>query len=261
MLSDDHRQRFGGVARLYGTGALEALQAAHVAVVGIGGVGTWAVEALARSGVGTLTLVDLDDVCVTNTNRQLAATSTTIGRSKVDVMADRAQQIAPECVIHRRVEFFDADSSDALLTEGPRIDWVVDAIDAVPAKALLLAQCAAREIGVVTCGGAGGRTDPTQVRAGTLAATGGDPLLKAVRKMLRSRHGVADGAAIWDTPAVYSTERPRFPGRDGEVCDTPDAGAPLRLDCATGFGTAAFGTGAFGLAAAGIVVSALAARR
>lgn len=252
--------RFGGIARLYGTGALERLAAAHVAVVGVGGVGSWAVEALARSGVGRITLIDLDDLCVTNTNRQLPAMTGTIGRAKVEVMAERVRAIAPHTRVEAHVEFFTAETAPTLFDPG--WTWAVDAIDDVDAKCLLLASCHQAGVPVVASGGAGGRIDPTQVRIADLSATGADPLLRRVRKILRREHGFrAFDGTPWGIPTVCSPERPRFPWSDGTVCERPelDVPSPLRLDCNSGFGTASFVTATFGFSAASHVVSAIAA--
>lgn len=251
----DEDPRFGGVGRLYGEAGLARLKSAHVAIVGIGGVGSWAVEALARSGVGALTLIDLDDICITNTNRQIHALEGQVGRSKVEAMADRVQLIHPECTVTPVQEFFTQKTAEDLL--GPeterRFDCVLEAIDRPRLKALMLAMCRARGIGAVTVGGAGGRRDPASIRRADLTATVQDGLLRETRKRLRRQYGF-DPQGPWDIPAVYSVEKAVYPTADGRVCDTPEARRSLRIDCATGFGTAAFVTGAFGLAAAASVV-------
>ena len=164
---DAYTARFGGIARLYGDDGLEKLRAAHVCVVGIGGVGSWTAEALARSGVGNLTLIDLDEVCLTNTNRQIHALKDSIGKAKVQEMDKRIRGINPDCTVETRVEFFTEQTSDSILAT--RYDYVVDAIDGVSNKSLLLAQCRAREIPVITCGAAGGRRDSTAVCVADLA--------------------------------------------------------------------------------------------
>jgi len=233
---------------------MDRLAGAHVMVVGVGGVGSWAVEALARSGVGTLSMVDLDDVCITNTNRQIPATTSTVGRPKVEVLRDRVLDIAPSCAVHPHAMFYD-DATAASLLDG-RPDWVIDAIDSLDAKAHLIAACAERGLRVVVSGGAGGRVDATRVRLGTLDATGGDGLLRATRRRLRD---VAPWLHFRGVAAVYSDERQRFPGVDGEVCAARDAASALRLDCASGFGAVSFVTGTFGLFAASHVVSSIAA--
>src|SRR5208282_3108152 len=179
----DFETRFGGIARLYGRSGLEKLRAARVCVVGVGGVGTWAAEALARSGVGALTLVDLDEVCASNINRQLHALTGTVGRAKVEVMAERIRAINPECRVTAEPKFFNEQSAAELL--GPRFDFVLDAIDSVTNKVLLLAGCRQRNLPVVACGGAGGRRDGTRVRTADLDLVSHDRLLAEVRKKLR----------------------------------------------------------------------------
>jgi tRNA threonylcarbamoyladenosine dehydratase len=248
--------RFGGVVRLYGRASKDRFRSARVLIIGIGGVGTWVAEALARSGIGHLGLMDMDDVCVTNTNRQLHAVADAIGRSKTSAMADRLRAIHPEIVLTEWTEFFSSSNQDQVR----RDDWdmVVDAIDAVPAKCQLLAHCRSRGLPVVTCGGAGGKRDGTQVRVADLARTIQDPLLRQVRKRLRKEHGFPAGETeSFGIPAVYSAEPPVFPWADGTVCPSPEEGSSLRLDCSSGFGTAAHVTGAFGLAAAGVVLREL----
>lgn len=257
----DHQERFGGVARLYGPAGLERLRQAHVAIVGLGGVGSWTSEALARSGLGTLTLVDLDDVCVTNTNRQISALTETIGRPKVDVLAERARSIQPEITVHARAQFFTATNATGVL--GARFDCVVDAIDSPSLKALLIASCRARGLPVVTVGGAGGRRDPTCIRVADLASTTHDPLLAEVRRLLRRDHGFPRGNAAFGVECVFSTEALRYPPNSGLA----DAGAEICSDwhargassCERRFGTACFVTGAFGFAVAARSVALLVA--
>lgn len=257
-LSDDSVARFGGLGRLFGAAALPRLHAAHVTIVGVGGVGSWVVEALARSGIGALTLVDLDDVCVTNTNRQLHALADTVGRPKVAVLAERVRAINPECRVTERAEFFTAQSGGRLLAE--RCDWLVDAIDGMSNKALLLASCVERGQPVLSIGGAGGRRDATRIRVGDLGESQGDELLRQVRKKLRRDHGFARGEGnAYGIPCVYSNEKPVFPWADGTCATEPEPGSSLKLDCASGFGTGVFVTGAFGFAAAGEVVRRIAA--
>lgn len=157
-MDESYTQRFGGIGRLYGAAALSRLASAHVAIVGVGGVGSWVVEALARSGVGELTLIDMDDVCITNTNRQLPAMAHTLGHAKVDVLATRVAEINPGCRVHRVVEFLLESNVDRLLA--PQFDFVVDAIDRTSIKALILAKCRARGLPVITSGSAGGGATP-----------------------------------------------------------------------------------------------------
>lgn len=259
-LSADYLDRFGGVARLVGRAGLERLHAAHVCVVGVGGVGSWVVEGLARSGVGALTLVDLDDVCVTNVNRQLPALDGQIGRPKVTVLAERVRLINPECRVEVIHEYFTASSAARLLAS--RFDFVVDAIDRMSHKAFLIAACRERGVPVVTIGAAGGRQDATKIHAGDIGEAS-DELLRQVRKRLRRDHGFSSGSQKGITRmgvrCVWSNESPVFPWSDGTCAAQPEPGSNLKLDCESGFGTAVFVTGTFGLVAAGEVVRALAA--
>lgn len=258
-MSGDYEARFGGIGRLLGRTALPRLQAAHVCVVGVGGVGSWAVEGLARSGVGALTLVDLDDVCVTNVNRQLPALDGQIGRPKVEVLAERVQLINPACRVAAVTEFFTAASAERMLAPG--FDYVVDAIDGMTNKALLIASARQRGLPILTVGGAGGKSDPTQLRSGDLGEAWGDDLLRLVRRKLRRDHGYPAGEHVrFSVRCIWSAEHPVYPWADGTCNAEPEPGGRLKLDCASGFGTAVFVTGAFGLAAAGEVVRALAQR-
>ena len=258
-LSRDYLDRFGGVGRLFGAASLARLQAAHVAVLGLGGVGSWVVEGLARSGVGALTLVDLDDVCVTNVNRQLPALDGQIGRPKVTVLAERIRLINPECQVECAHEFFTESTASRLLAEA--FDYVVDAVDRMSHKALVIAGCRDRGLPVLSIGAAGGRRDATRIHAGDIGEAS-DELLRQVRKKLRRDHGFSAGAHRGITrmgvPCVWSSEPPVFPWADGTCGAVPEPGSNLKLDCETGFGTAAFVTGAFGLVAAGEVVRRLA---
>lgn len=257
-IANDHVARFGGLARLYGAAALPRLAAAHVGVIGVGGVGSWTVEALARSGVGRLTLIDLDDVCLTNVNRQLPALDGTVGRPKVEVLAERVRLIHPGCEVVVRAEFFTVATAARLLAPG--YDFVVDAVDRMSVKALIIAGCQERGYPVVTCGSAGGRRDPGAVRVDDLGRAGHDELLRQVRRRLRREHGYARGEnQVYGVPSVFSPEPPVFPQPDG-TCGfgRPEEAAGVRLDCAGGYGAASFVTGVFGLLAAGVVVGRLA---
>lgn len=246
--------RFDGIGRLYSPAGLGRLQAAHVAVVGIGGVGCWAAEALARSGVGEITLVDLDEVCVSNINRQLHALEGTVGRAKVGVMAERIRAINPGAVVHARQEFFTESTAAELLV--PAYDYVIDAIDSTAHKCLLIARCRGRGTPVVVVGGAGGRVDPTAIRVVDLARSTHDRLLEAVRSRLRKEYGFPRGGALFGVDCVCSIERAVYPGSEGEGCAPREPG--LRLNCEGGYGSACHVTGAFGFAAAGHVIGRLA---
>lgn len=249
----DYYTRFGGIGRLYGAAGLEKIRGMHACVVGVGGVGSWSVEALARTGVGRLTLIDLDDVCLSNVNRQLPAMDGEVGKLKVDVLAERCLRIHPDCQIHAEATFFTDSTAERLLSGG--YDVVIDAIDAVSNKCRLIAECRQRGIPLVTVGGAGGRKDPTAVKVEDLSRTIGDPLLAKVRKQLRRDHDFPrERRWKFKVPCVYSDEPPVFPWGDGSVCATKEEGSSLRLNCDQGFGTASFVTGTMGFTAASVAV-------
>jgi tRNA threonylcarbamoyladenosine dehydratase len=248
-------RRFGGIGRLYGTAGLERLGRAHVCVVGLGGVGSWTVEALARSGIGELTLVDLDDVCISNVNRQLHALEGQLGKPKVEVLARRIQAINPDCAVHPLQCFFLKSNAEEILR--PNFDAVVDAIDAPSLKCLLIALCRKREIAVVTAGGAAGRRDPTAIEVTDLAFSSHDRLLHEVRRRLRRRYAFPRGDCAFGVDCVLSREEPVYPTDEGSVCAERPPAADLRLDCSSGFGTASFVTGTFGLVAASRAVEAI----
>jgi tRNA A37 threonylcarbamoyladenosine dehydratase len=255
----DFETRFGGIARLYGKAGLEKLRPAHVCVIGIGGVGAWAAEALARSGIGALTLMDLDEVCVTNINRQLHALTETVGRAKVEVMAERIRAINPDCRVTAEQKFFNEQTATELLA--PKFDFILDAIDNVPNKVLLLARCREKKLPVITCGGAGGRRELTSVRLGDLSKASHDKLLSEVRRRLRKEHHFPKESLAMGVPCVYSVERAVFPQPDGSICEMrTEAEEGARLNCNGGLGSATFVTGAFGFAAAGFVVRNIAER-
>jgi tRNA A37 threonylcarbamoyladenosine dehydratase len=239
------RARFDGIGRLFGQAAQARLAQAHVCVIGIGGVGSWTAEALARSGVGALTLVDLDDVCVSNVNRQLHALDGTVGQPKVEVMAERIRRIHPDCDVHTQLRFFTAKTAEDLLQ--PAYDVVIDAIDSPKNKVEIILGCRARALPIVVVGGAGGRQDPTQVMHADLAQSVQDGLLRKVRQILRREHGF-DGED-WGVPSVFSRERPYYPQPDGSVLQLAPKAAK-RITCETGYGTAAFVTGTYGFVAA-----------
>jgi tRNA threonylcarbamoyladenosine dehydratase len=207
----DRARRFGGIARLYGPQALERFEHAHVAVIGIGGVGSWVAEALARSAIGRLTLIDLDNVAESNTNRQIHALDGNYGKAKVTAMAERIHLIDPACRVTEIEDFIEPDNMDSLLGGG--FDFIVDAIDSVRTKVALIAWCVAHKQPLITIGGAGGQLDPTRLRIDDLAQTIQDPLLSKVRAQLRKAHGFPRGPkARFKVPAVYSDEPLIYPG-------------------------------------------------
>ncbi|MDH5494066.1 MAG: tRNA threonylcarbamoyladenosine dehydratase [Myxococcales bacterium] len=259
-------RRFDRAARLFGEPGMQRLARARVLVFGVGGVGSFAAEALARSGVGNLVLVDFDRVCVTNANRQLHAMKGTIGRPKVEVMAERLRLVHPSAEIEAIPRFYEESSSEALLGGGA--SFVIDAIDNLKAKAHLLATCLARQLPIVSSMGAAARMDPTEIRVADLGQTEVDPFARALRKLLRRNHGLdARPDAPIGIPAVFSREPPIEPsplsydGDAGFRCVCPGGNNGMH-DCERRSrieGSAAFVTGAFGLAAAGVVIKRLSA--
>ena len=257
--------KFDRNARLLGVQGVEKLAASHVVVFGLGGVGSYAAEGLARSGVGRLTLVDFDDVCVTNINRQMHALPRTVGQSKARLMAERIEAINPAADVRGIKAFYDRDSSASLLDPIP--DYVVDGIDNITAKLHLIATCLARGIPIVTCLGASAKVDPTRVRIASLADTHTDPLARAVRRTIQMKHGIAE-ARLEDVIAVFSDEEPTLPDADyrsglcGEACVCPGKDN-ARHTCQKRhvvYGSAVFVTSVFGMAAASVVVRRLTGR-
>ena len=248
-------ERFRGLDRLYGEGSSARLASRHVCVIGIGGVGSWVVEALARSAVGHLTLIDADDVCISNANRQLHALDGNYGRVKVEVMAERARAINPAIRIESFAEFLIPANLDRLLDRG--YDLVIDCCDAFRTKVETIAWCRRRKLPLIVCGSAGGRIDPTLVRVRDLSRTEHDAMLALIRKKLREEFRFPRGPKrYFGVQAIYSLENVRYPQADGSVCGLrPQAGeGGLKLDCGAGLGAATHVTATFAFAA---VASAL----
>ena len=254
-LTPAYLERFSGLGRLYGQAALAALQRAHFVVVGLGGVGTWVAEALARSGIGELTMIELDEVCVTNTNRQSHALKSTIGRSKNAVICERLREINPEIILHSIEDFLDQDNLKQLI--GPHQHVVIDAMDAAHIKAALVAYCLAIKVRLVTLGSSGGKRDPKQVTCADLGRSISDPMLAKIRTQLYRHHNFArDKNRKFRVDAVYSTEQMVYPKPDGSVCMDKQALAEgVKLDCAGGFGSSLMVTGTFGFVAAEQAIS------
>lgn len=249
--------RFRGVSALYGAEALERFRCAHVAVIGVGGVGSWAAEAIARTGFGTVTLVDLDEVCISNTNRQLHSLQSTVGQSKVDVLSQRCREINPEIDCRAVKDWVTpANVKTFLSSAAPEFSVVIDCIDGPDDKAAIIDACVRMDVPIVTVGATGGRLDPTAVRVVDVSFVHGDPLLQKVRRLLRSTYcypaevkGPAYRKSVWGLMAVSSTENliPRNRRSEDMVpssCDT--------------FGTATHLTGTFGFAAASVAAGFLA---
>lgn len=254
-----HR-RFDRMGRLVGDQAMLKLFRTHVMVLGLGGVGSWAAESLVRSGVGKITIVDFDEVCITNANRQLHALQGVVGKKKAEVMAERLRKINPQASVTALPVFYNRENSEELLSNH-RPDYIVDAIDNMTAKCHLLATCRRENIKVITSGGSAAKLDPSKIRIVDLAETKIDPMSAQVRKILRQQHEFPEAGKPFGIPCVFSEEIPRDP-------------LPLFYDKGMGFkcvcpgkndqhscehrnvihGTASFVTGSFGLQAAGWVV-------
>ena len=249
----DFKRRFGGIARLYGEDALEAFTCSHVCVIGIGGVGSWSVESLARSGVGQITLVDMDHVAESNINRQLPAMTDTLGRAKIEVMAERIALINPQSRINLLDDFISMENVTHTIISDH--DFVIDCIDSFRIKSALIAHCRRNHINIITVGGAGGQVDPTRIRYTDLARTVQDPLLAKTRYQLRRNHHFPrNPKRSFGVTAVWSDEPPRYLQESPGVCEGP---ASSGLNCG-GFGSCTAVTAGFGMAAAAGVMRKLA---
>lgn len=250
LLTESYLQRFGGLSRLYGIDALPALNRAHFVVIGLGGVGSWTAEALARSGVGTLTLIELDDICITNTNRQIHALDHEIGQPKNQVLSARLKDINPEIKIHCIDDFLTLKNITHLIN--PEHDVVIDAMDSVAVKAGLVSYCSARKIRLIIVGSSGGKRDPLQITCADLAKTESDPMLAKIRYELFKKYKFSkDGKRKFRVDAIYSSEQMVYPKPDGSVCMNKQfLTQGVKLDCASGFGSSTMVTGSFGFAAA-----------
>ena len=254
----DFERRFGGIARLYGDHGLAAFRRAHVCVIGVGGVGSWVVEALARSAVGEITMIDLDHLAESNVNRQIHALTDTLGQAKVEALSARIAQINPHCRVHGVEDFIDPENVGALILPG-RFDYVIDAIDNARAKTALIVHCRRHQIPLITIGSAGGQTDPTRIEVCDLSRTEQEPLLARVRKQLRRVHGFPRGTKHkFGIDAIYSSEPVKMP----TVCATDDEGddeGVTGLSCA-GYGSSVVVTASFGFVAAAHALRKLAER-
>lgn len=253
--------RFAGIDRLYGRGAAARLAACHVAVIGVGGVGSWVAEALARSGIGTLTLFDADEICVSNTNRQLHALDGAFGRLKVEALRERLLKISPTMTVHAEAAFVTPAQLPEQLGRG--YDLVLDCCDAFRVKVDMIAFCRRRKVPLIVSGSAGGRVDPTLIQVRDLSKTEHDALLALIRKKLREEFRFPRGPKrYFGVQAVYSLENVRYPQADGSVCGVrPEAGDAGKLDCGGGLGAAMHVTAAFAMAMVARGIERLLAKR
>jgi tRNA A37 threonylcarbamoyladenosine dehydratase len=249
-MTKTNNDRFSGVERLHGNDGFIKLQNAHVCVIGVGGVGSWVAESLARSGVGQITLIDADDVCVTNINRQIHALTETIGHEKVSAMARRITSINPDCQVNTEVTFFLESTAEKLLA--PKYDFIVDAIDSIKHKSLLISLCKQKDIPMITIGGAGGKVNIADIQVCDLGRSYDDMLLCKLRKELRKKYGFPRYKnKKFHVPCVFSPEMPKLPWCE---VDSKDQQTSLKLDCNNGFGTDMTIVSIFGITAAHYVI-------
>lgn len=252
---------FAPINKLYGSDAAARLADAHVCVVGVGGVGSWAVEALTRSGVGRITMIDGDEVCVSNTNRQLPAIAGNYGKAKVAVLAERMRSINPAVQITAIQEMLTTQSLERHLKQG--YDYVLDACDSFRVKVEMIAYCKRNKIKLLVVGAAGGRSDPTLIRIKDLSNTEQDKLLALTRAKLREEFNFTrNPKRYFGVRAVYSLENVRYPAPDGGVCFNrleKNAAEGGKLDCDSGLGVAVFVTASFAMVAVAEIVARLCA--
>lgn len=254
----DTQRRFGGLSRLYGDEAISKLHAAHVCIIGIGGVGSWAAEALARSAVGAITLIDMDVISESNMNRQSHTKQSTLGKNKIDAMAEQIAQINPDCKTNCIDDFITIDNIPEYMSV--EYDLVLDCADNFRVKAALIDHCRRSKIKILTVGGAGGQIDPTKVKCVDLSRSEHDALLSKVRKQLRQKHGFPTNLKrTFSVPCVFSTEQLTFPDGAGgvtqykpnqESADSNMSG----LSCAGGLGSVMHVTASFALVAVAYVL-------
>lgn len=252
MTSPDYEQRFGGIRRLYGDHAYTLIPNLHFCVVGLGGVGSWSAETLARSGVGRITLIDYDEIALSNINRQLQARSDTVGQKKIQVLAERIQQINPDCDCRLIDDFITAENLATHLALEHQYDYVIDAIDSIKFKAAMIYYCRRNKIPIITTGGAGGLTDPTQIMIKDLSRTYNDALAAKVRSALRDHHNFSRNTQrYFGVECVFSSQQPVYPKKDGSVSHEKPGVHGVHLDCRFGYGSISFVTATFGMVAAG----------
>ncbi len=248
--SDPWQLRFGGIARLYGQPAIARLKALHVCIAGLGGVGSWVVEGLARSGVGKLTLIDYDTVETSNINRQLPALHSTLGQKKVRLLQDRVKDINPDCEVVVIDDFLTLRNLEDIINNDHRFDHIVDAIDNIQVKSALIARSRRLKIRIITTGGAGGQVDPTRIQVRDLSRSWNDPLAARVRKQLRTDYGFSKNPRrYFSVDCVFSTEQQRYPQPDGSIDFCKPGISGLSLDCRLGYGAASYVTAVFGFVA------------
>ena len=256
----EYEERFAGLQRLYGSEAYTVLRQLHICVVGIGGVGSWAVEALARSGIGELTLIDYDEIAPSNTNRQIHALTETMGMKKIVAMTKRIQSINPDCHVHPIDDFINMENMQALLERG--YDCVIDAIDSIKFKAAMINYCRRSKLPIIATGGAGGLSDPTMIKVDDLSRTYNDPLAAKVRRQLREQYGFSRNTKrAFGVECVFSSQQQVYPKADGSVSHQKPGIHGVSLDCRFGYGTSSTVTATFGFVAAARAVNKVLKKR
>lgn len=246
-----YSERFAGIQRLYGLNKAKIIPTLHICVIGIGGVGSWAVEALARSGVGEITLIDNDDIALSNINRQVHTLDSTINQSKVSAMQDRVLQINPECRCHAVDDLVTQSNLEKYFHRDDPFDYVIDAIDSAKHKSALIYYCKRNKIPVITTGGAGGLIDPTAIEVIDLSKTYNDPLAANVRSQLRYNYNFSRNTKRrFGIECVFSTEQQLYPQDDGSVGQQKPSTKGISLDCNFGYGSSSCVTSVFGFVAA-----------
>ena len=260
MSTGHYSQRFAGLGRLYGANDFALLSSLHIAVIGIGGVGTWAAEAVARSGIGHITLVDYDTIAISNVNRQIVALGSTVEQKKCAVMAARIHDINPDCECTVIDDFLTRENTVEILNRG--YDCVIDAIDSISFKSLMIYHCKRNKIPIVTTGGAGGLMDPTQIEVADLSRTWNDPLAAKVRATLRERYNWSrNPKRRFGIECVFSTEQPLYPREDGSVSHRKPGIHGVSLDCSMGYGATSCVTAPFGFIAASLAIKKAIAKK
>lgn len=259
-ISEEYQLRFGGIERLYGRQALANFAGSHVCVIGVGGVGSWAVESLVRSGIGRITMIDPDEVSTSNINRQLVALDSTVGQGKADVLVERIKQINPQCQVHVVENLLKPENTRELI--GKKFDYIIDAIDSARSKAALIRHCKSNKVKLVCIGGAGGKTDASQTAVADITKTHNDPLLAKARSILRYDYDFSrNPKRKYQIPCVYSTEQVSYPMSDGTITQAkPDSERALKMACDVGMGSVTHVTATFANLAVGLVLNKLASK-
>ena len=254
----DTEELFSGIDRLYGKGASEALSGKHVCVIGLGGVGSWCVESLARTGIGKITLIDFDTISKGNINRQMHALHSTLEQKKSDVLKERVLDINPACECNIIDDFINRDNLWDLLGPDVHYDYVIDAIDSITYKAEIIYFCKRNKRPVISTGGAGGVTDPTTIMVKDLSRTYNDALAAKVRSRLRNEHGFSKNPArYFGIECVFSTQQKIFPDQCGNVSTRKPGIHGVHLDCRFGYGSVSYVTAVFGFMAVSRVINQL----